>query len=159
MAVLQAARAHSLGLTRDAAYSWGLNRAIFYAAAKRGFRGGSPADGTPSPVSEKAASRKSFRLGDEEAFQDPTSDTMVFAIGEQDQTVTEFEREIIARFGTKGNFRAAWEEAIQIVGGFDRSVLESRRDFYEEIYRPRRDALSDDWTSKYSPAPTPKKSA
>src|SRR2546428_13099724 len=39
MATLQAARAYLLGLRMDEAYSWGLNRSIFYAAAKRGFKG------------------------------------------------------------------------------------------------------------------------
>ena len=38
MAVLQAARALCLGLSEDSSKSWGLNRAIFYAAAKRGFK-------------------------------------------------------------------------------------------------------------------------
>lgn len=38
MAVLQAARAHLLGLPIESAKSFGLNRAIFYAAAKRGFK-------------------------------------------------------------------------------------------------------------------------
>jgi hypothetical protein len=100
MAMLQAARAESLGLPRDSAYSWGLNRAIFYAAAKSGFRGGSA----------KAS-----------------------------------------RFGTKGNYDAAWEEARRVVDEFDRAVLEARERFYEEVYKPRRDALSDEWTRKYSP--------
>jgi hypothetical protein len=40
MALLQAARAKALGYTLDEAESFGLNRAIFYAAAKRGFKGG-----------------------------------------------------------------------------------------------------------------------
>ena len=38
MAPLQAARAQALGKPREDAESFGLNRAIFYAAAKRGFR-------------------------------------------------------------------------------------------------------------------------
>ena len=37
MATLQAARAYVLGMDLASAKSWGLNRAIFYAAAKRGF--------------------------------------------------------------------------------------------------------------------------
>ena len=41
MATLQAGRAKAVGLTTDEAKSFGLNRAIFYAAAKRGFKGGS----------------------------------------------------------------------------------------------------------------------
>ena len=40
MATLQAARAFTLGLPLESAKSFGLNRAIFYAAAKRGFRKG-----------------------------------------------------------------------------------------------------------------------
>ena len=39
MALLQAARAKVLGYPLDEAQSFGLNRAIFYAAAKRGFKG------------------------------------------------------------------------------------------------------------------------
>ncbi len=39
MALLQAARAHVLGYPLDEAKSFGLNRAIFYAAAKKGFKG------------------------------------------------------------------------------------------------------------------------
>jgi len=37
MATLQAARAFLLGLPLESAKSWGLNRAIFYAEAKRVF--------------------------------------------------------------------------------------------------------------------------
>ncbi len=39
MALLQAARATALEYPLDEAESFGLNRAIFYAAAKRGFKG------------------------------------------------------------------------------------------------------------------------
>jgi len=38
MATLQAARAYALGYSLDEAKSFGLNRAIFYAAAKKGFK-------------------------------------------------------------------------------------------------------------------------
>jgi hypothetical protein len=46
MAVLQAARAYTLGLPLESAYSWGLSRAIFFAAAKRGFKGGGGGSGS-----------------------------------------------------------------------------------------------------------------
>src|SRR3954470_13726542 len=36
-AILQAARGYQLGLDLDSAKSWGLNRAIFYRAAKNGY--------------------------------------------------------------------------------------------------------------------------
>lgn len=154
MAVLQAARAQALGLPREAALSWGLNRAIFYAAAKRGFRGSPPAGEAPAGAPQPAP-RALYRLGDEEAFRDPAIDALVFRIGDQDQTTAEFDRSVTARFGTVEHFRAAFEEALGIVGGFDRATLESRRRFYDEVYRPRRDELSDAWTARYSPSPKP----
>lgn len=153
MAVLQAARAESLGLPHDSALSWGLNRAIFYAAAKRGFRE-PPATTSEEPgKAVETPSRELYRLGDDEAYRDPTSKEVVFAIGDQVQTAADFDRQVVSRFGTKENFRAAWEEAVRIVGSFDRSTLASRNGFYSEVYRPRRDELSDSWTQRYSPAP------
>jgi hypothetical protein len=153
MAVLQAARAQALGLPRDSAYSWGLNRAIFYAAAKRGFRSTPPGDRAPADHAVPSSGREVYLLGDEEAYRDPGAEQLTFAIGDQAQTPGEFERAVVTRFGTPANFRSAWEEALRVVGGVDRAVLESRRRFYEEVYRPRRDNLSDGWTAKYSPAP------
>jgi hypothetical protein len=153
MAVLQAARAHALGLPRDSAFSWGLNRAIFYAAAKRGFRGSTPTEGESPKEAAERAGREVYRLGDEEAYRDLNAPELVFTIGDEDQTAAAFEREVASRFGTKENFRAAWEEATRIVSSFDAATLESRRRFYEEVYKPRRDDLSDTWTREYSPPP------
>jgi hypothetical protein len=156
MAVLQAARAQSLGLPHDAALSWGLNRAIFYAAAKSGFRQApTKAEGelhepTPTPGPEI------YRLGDDQAFRDPSAKELVFTIGGQAQTVERFEAQVAARFGTQQNFRAAWDEATRIVGGFDKATLGSPQRFYAEVYKPRRDELSDSWTQKYSPDPKKK---
>jgi hypothetical protein len=151
MAVLQAARAESLGLPHESALSWGLNRAIFYAAAKQGFRQ-APGEGGEKPA--KAAAKGApevYRLGDDEAYRDPTSKDLVFTIGGEPQTVERFERQVTSRFGTPQNFRAAWEEAVKIVGRFDRTTLSSPSRFYAEVYKPRRDELSDSWTEKYSP--------
>lgn len=153
MAVLQAARARVLGLPEESAYSWGLNRAIFYAAAKRGFRGTPSAGGTASDARPESHPREVFRLGDEEAFRGSSQAPLVFRIGDSDQTVAEFEKEIVARFGNKENFRAAWNEAVHLIESQNRSALESQRRFYDEVYRPRRDDLSDTWTGKYSPSP------
>jgi hypothetical protein len=153
MAVLQAARAESLGLPHGSALSWGLNRAIFYAAAKRGFKEGPPKAGEEQGKPAKEPSRELYRLGDDEAYRDPNAKQITFVIGDQDQTAGDFERQVAARFGTKENFRAAWNEAVRIVGSHARATLESRRAFYEEVYKPRRDELSDLWTQQYSPAP------
>lgn len=153
MAVLQAARAETLGLPHDSALSWGLNRAIFYAAAKRGFSQGSPKSSSEpgSPTSPPPSAV--FRLGEDEAYRDPTSKDLVFTIGGEPQTVERFEKQVVARFGSKENFKAAWDEAVRIVGRFDRETLGSPPRFYTEVYRPRRDELSDVWTQKYSPVP------
>jgi hypothetical protein len=154
MAMLQAARAQSLGLPRNAAYSWGLNRAIFYAAAKRGFKGATTGSGSGStPEGSRPApepTRERYRLGDDEAYRDPAADELVFRIGDKDQTDAEFERQIAARFGSKENFRSAWDEALEIVGAFDRPALESRSRFYGEVYKPRRDDLVERWGEKFS---------
>jgi len=157
MAILQAVRAESLGVRHDAALSWGLNRAIFYAAAKRGFRGGDSTAGEGSGTPAESSSREIYRLGDDEAFQDPAAKELTFIIGDKSQTVDAFEQAVVSRFGTKENFEVAWSEAARIVGSFDRATLESRERFYGEVYRPRRDELSDSWTQKYSPAPKPPK--
>jgi hypothetical protein len=151
MAMLQAARARSLGLPKDSAYSWGLNRAIFYAAAKAGFRGGQGSGEESTEKPTPPPSRETYRLGDDEAFRDPRVEPLTFVIGDEAQTAAAFDREVVARFGTKENFGRAWDEATRIMEGFDRATLESRRRFYEEVYKPRRDELSDSWTRDYSP--------
>ncbi|MFI5414054.1 MAG: hypothetical protein ACHQ16_00015 [Candidatus Lutacidiplasmatales archaeon] len=151
MAMLQAARAYSLGLPREVAYSWGLNRAIFYAAAKRGFRGGAPEGGTAPKAATKSPAREVYRLGHDEASRDRSAPGIVFVIGDRARTPGEFERAVTSQFTTRENFRAAWEEARRIVGEFDRTTLESRQRFYEDVYRPYRDRLSDEWSEKYSP--------
>lgn len=156
MAVLQAARAKNLGLPQDAAYSWGLNRAIFYAAAKQGFKPSPSATSDESGRSAERGSPNKFQLGEDEAYRDPSAKELTFTIGGQAQTPEAFEHQVISRFGTPEHFRAAWDEALNIIGGFDRATLESRRGFYEEVYKPRRDALSDAWTEKYSPLPKKK---
>jgi hypothetical protein len=158
MAVLQAARARTLGLPQEAAFSWGLNRAIFYAAAKHGFRGGTPSGDKPPDSATERPGREVYRLGDEEAFRDSGSEELIFTIGADKQTVADFEHQVEARFGTAKNFHSAWKEALQVTSSTPPAVLQSRRRFYEEVYRPRRDELSDRWTQEYSPAPkVPKK--
>jgi hypothetical protein len=157
MAVLQAARAKLLGLSEASAFSWGLNRAIFIAAAKQGFRGGGATEGPSAEGAKAPPMPEIYRLGDDEAYRDPKSKELVFTIGDKDQTVAEFERAVVVRFGTKENFRAAWDEALRTVGKYDRATLESRERFYAEVYKPRRDELSDRWTQDYSPPPRAKK--
>jgi hypothetical protein len=155
MAMLQAARARRLGLPEESAFSWGLNRAIFYAAAKRGFRAraapGGEAGGA-APGKERKPDEKPrglYSVGDEEAYRDETRDKLYFTIGGETQTEREFERQIASRFGGPDRFREAWGEAERIVAEFDEDTLRSQRGFYETVYKPRRDQLVEEWTERY----------
>src|SRR5579864_1228288 len=117
MAMLQAARAYKLGLPLESALSWGLNRAIFYAAAKRGFKGTVAHAGGGAGERQSARSEESskvtdaYHLGDEIAFKVEKGGKLNFTIGGKVQTKDEFERQIGARF--QGSFRKAWEEALE----------------------------------------------
>src|SRR5580692_1067412 len=94
MALLQAARAFTIGLPLESAHSWGLNRAIFYAAAKRRLKVGDsltrPGKGTAAgPAGGRGMTGyDEYRLGDELAFRDKKSgrDSPLFAIGGKPQT-------------------------------------------------------------------------
>jgi hypothetical protein len=156
MAVLQAARARRLGLSQSESYSWGLNRAIFYAAAKSGFRGhegGSTPVDSDSPLRKEPTDR--FRLGDEEAIRETSTGNSFFIIGDKPQTPVEFDHQVISRFGTAAHFHEAWSEAERIIAEFDRATLESRRLFFDRVYKPRRDDLSERWTEQYAESGSP----
>ncbi len=142
MSLLQAARAYALGLPLESAYSWGLNRAIFIAAAKRGFRGGSGSGSGTGAGSTKP--RNSYSLGDDMAFKTEKDGVLLFAIGGKVQTKEEFDKRVRARFG--GSFQGAWKEALSYVKGFDRETLLSTDDFYRTVYKPVRDSLAEKWT-------------
>uniref|UniRef100_A0A7C4XAP4 Uncharacterized protein n=1 Tax=candidate division WOR-3 bacterium TaxID=2052148 RepID=A0A7C4XAP4_UNCW3 len=154
MATLQAARAFVLGLPIESAKSFGLNRAIFYAAAKRGFKGvtkRAPKEFKlkKMPVSPKEAEKlkKSFNiynLGDEIAYSVEIKGRQYFIIGDEIQTEDDFARQIESRFGNR--FKDAWEEAIKICTQYDKGVLLSQHYFYETIYKPRRDELAKKWS-------------
>jgi hypothetical protein len=153
MATLQAARAKALGLPDESAFSWGLNRAIFYAAAKRGFKGGGVAQSkfTKSKSGEKEIEKEEgeFFLGDEKAYIDKKESKKgapMFEIGEKAQSPQDFEKQIVSRFGGESNFKKAWKEAMEIVKSYDPEMLKSQHEFYEQVYKPRRDELSSKWS-------------
>jgi len=145
MGLLQAARAYSLGLPLESACSWGLNRATFIAAAKRGFKAGSGSDGG---VGAKGTSieKDAYLLGDDLAFKTEKDGVMLFTFGGKAQTKEEFDKRIRARFGKK--FPQAWKEALAYVKRFDKEVLMSREGFFAEVYRPVRDEWAERWTQE-----------
>lgn len=144
MALLQAARAHVLGLPLESAYSWGLNRAIFIAAAKRGFKGGT--GGGKGSHKGRGTSKKAgtYYLGDDMAFKTERNGVLLFTIGGEVQTKEDFNRQVKARFG--GTFKSSWKEALTYVKSFDKDTLLSGEDFFRTVYRPVRDELAEKWT-------------
>jgi hypothetical protein len=146
MATLQAARAFLLGLPQDEAYSWGLNRAIFYAAAKRGFKGGSGKTRGYPGAEERPGSggQQEFRLGDDMAFKTVLNGKMFFTIGGKLQTKSDFEKQVVSRFD--GKFEDAWKDALSLLRNYNKEELLSQSRFYSEVYKPVRDSLAEKWS-------------
>jgi len=142
MATLQAARAKQLGLPLVSAKSWGLNRAIYYAAAKRGFKGGAG----PAKPKKYTASFGEFSLGSDKAYKVSAGGKTLFTIGGEIQRPEDFRRQIVRRF--EGTFLEAWTEARRIMQAYPAAVLESAQQFYLQVYRPRRDVLAAKWTER-----------
>ena len=100
MAILQAARANELGFSDSHAKSRGLNRAIFYAAAKRGFKHHADAPGRGGVVRKlRARAGTEYHLGDEMAYAARKGGRIYFTIGGQLQAEADFKRQIESRFG------------------------------------------------------------
>lgn len=146
MATLQAARGKELGLSAALARSWGLNRAIFYAAAKRGFKERKVPSRRREEVDRKPIekARDAYFLGDEMAYASKKGEGFYFTIGGELQTDSEFKRQIERRFGNA--FSETWKESLDIVQEYPREVLLSQSRFFREVYRPRRDELASKWT-------------
>ena len=144
MTLLQAARAYTLGLPLQSAYLWGLNRSIFIAAAKRGFKGGSGSSSGGAAGEGGSKRSDTYFLGDDMAFKTEKGGKLLFTFGGKVQTKEEFDKRVKERFGDA--FPAAWKEALSYVKGFDKSVLLSTADFFNVVYRPVRDDLADKWS-------------
>jgi hypothetical protein len=152
MALLQAARAKALGYPLDEAESFGLNRAIFYAAAKRGFKSGTGSKQAgeqhvlrENPGRSISKTIQQGVLGDEVAYYVEMDGKKRYVMGDEILEPDDFRRQVAERFGQA--FPQAWEQAVQIVEQTDRATLESRRKFYEEVYKPRRDELAKAWSA------------
>ncbi len=146
MAMLQAARAFALGLPLDLSLSWGLNRAIFYAAAKRGFRETRTPERPRASLLGRLVSEEKdvYFIGNEMAYKTETHGKTWFVIGGKPQTDEDFHRQIGSRF--RGKFNTVWEQALELVKSFDKETLLSQSEFYERVYRPLRDELAKKWT-------------
>lgn len=144
MAILQAARAKELGFSETRAKSWGLNRAIFYAAAKRGFKHAGQGPSGKQLGRKATAKRGEAFLGNEMGYTTRKGNRVYFEIGGKPQTEADFKRQIEGRFGKA--FSRAWKESVAIVRQYPKEVLSSQSRFFSEVYRPRRDELASKWT-------------
>lgn len=138
MALLQAARYFVLTGDREKAFSFGLNRAIFYAWAKRR---GVPVAASRERISRGVeVAREGGRIvayvGDEQAY---VSSNGWFTMGGEEQRPEDFEREVVRKIEAVMPFEEAWRLAVEYVSSFDRRVLLSQKDFYEKVYLPVRD--------------------
>jgi len=148
MALLQAARAYALGLPLESAYSWGLNRAIFIAAAKRGFKGGGGGGMGEGKGGKTSRASAVYYLGDDMAYKTLKGGVLRFTIGGEVQTKEDFDRQVKSRFGKA--FGPAWNEALSYVKSFDKDTLLSASGFFNEIYKPQRDELAQRWSLQSS---------
>ncbi|HEY7293673.1 MAG TPA: hypothetical protein VH916_01480 [Dehalococcoidia bacterium] len=139
MAMLQAARALALGLTLDEAKRWRLNRAIFYAAARRGFRRWGTGT-TRSRRRAAPATEKRYELGGEAAYlSHGAAHLLHFQIGDEEQTPADFDGDVVHRVP---NWERAWAEGRAVIAAAEREDLESPDGFFAHVYRPRRDELA-----------------
>ncbi len=142
MALLQAARYYLVRGDLERAKSFGLNRAIFYAWAKRtGGRVRRPRPTSPRQrtllEAEEEAERPRFEaLGDEVAY---LSDDGFFEIGDQVQRPEDYERQIASKIERVVPYEEAWNAALNYLSTFPREVLLSQREFFEKAYKPVRD--------------------
>lgn len=141
MALLQAARYYLLTRDLKKAYSFGLNRAIFYAWAKR--------YGKTIPRSERETLTEKkevitvkkgnsyFTYVGNECV--PVSPNGWFTIGGKEQTPEDYKRNIISKIESVIPYEEAWKVALEYVGRFSKSVLLDQQKFFEKVYKPVRD--------------------
>ncbi len=151
MALLQAARAYVLGSPLDEAKSFGLNRAIFYAAAKRGFQRGTPSRHPGEQHRLKEAPGKTAMktihqetVGGETAYSVEIDGKKRYVMGDDILEPEDFRQHIEQRFGHA--FPQAWDQAIGLMKQTEQEVLTSQRRFYEQVYKSRRDELAQAWS-------------
>jgi len=140
MGLLQAARYYLVAGNLERAKSFGLNRAVFYAWAKRYSRDKliQPREGTGA-FAKHVDDRKIEQIGDEAAYVSPKG---WFIIGNVEQKPSDYDRQIAKRVETNAiPYDDAWITAIEYLKGFPRTTLLDQQRFYKEIYSPVRDTF------------------
>ncbi|RLI05886.1 hypothetical protein DRO22_02165, partial [Candidatus Bathyarchaeota archaeon] len=124
----------------DLAKSFGLNRAIFYAWAKRYARDRLTRGGRrlrAETAKTKAAELRTEQIGNETAYLSPRG---WFIIGGAEQSARDYDQQIAKRIEAAAiPYKDAWEAAIDYLKSFSGDVLLDQQRFYREVYRPVRD--------------------
>jgi hypothetical protein len=140
MALLQAARYFILTGEEEKAKSFGLNRAIFYAWAKRRGVARPPPRRTVPSGQEVARERREGKtlvyIGNEGAY---TSGEGWYIIGEESQLPQDYDRQIASKIDPILPYERAWSSSLEYLRGFSRSDLLDQSKFFNEVYRPVRD--------------------
>jgi len=137
MALMQAARYYLLRGDLERAKSFGLNRAIFYAWAKKRGLTSRRALSVPSSIRGEKMDKEEV-IGDEVVYK---SSRGWYMIGGQEQTPRDFDEQVVKRFGGRERFEKYWEAALRYIQRFPLDVVESQKEFYEKIYLPVRDDI------------------
>jgi len=142
MGLLQAARYYLVKGDIERAKSFGLNRAIFYAWAKRYARDRLTGGGRrfrAGATKTQVAELRTERIGNETAYLSPRG---WFMIGGAEQSARDYDQQIAKRIEAAAiPYEDAWETAIRYLKSFSRDVLIDQQKFYREVYRPVRDVF------------------
>jgi len=140
MGLLQAARYYLLKRDIERAKSFGLNRAIFYAWAKRYARDRLSRGGKRVGVAAgETADLRAERIGNETAYLSPNG---WFTIGGTEQSARDYDQQIAKRIESAAiRYEDAWAAAIRYLKSFPKETLIDQQKFYKEAYRPVRDSF------------------
>ncbi|MBO3839446.1 MAG: hypothetical protein QXS66_04535 [Thermoproteota archaeon] len=141
MALLQAARCFILTGDIEKSKSFGLNRAIFYAWAKRrGVEAKPPARREAARLREKPVEeeKRVFHLGNEAAY---LSDDGWLIIGNAKQTPRDYDNQIVKRISEIVPYEEAWRRALEYLKRFPQEVLLDQQKFFNQVYKPVRDSF------------------
>jgi len=144
MGLLQAVRYYLLTGDLERAKSFGLNRAIFYAWAKRHAREVASKRAAHSKAVRASAEGREGRavqVGGETAF---ASERGWLAIGGEEQRPEDYDRQIAQHIEGVVPYERAWQAALEYLKSFDGGVLLDQQRFFKEVYEPVRDRFLED---------------
>lgn len=158
MALLQAARYYRLFGDLEKAWSWGLDRAVFYAWAKHYGRERRRAV-TLRELEEAAARGPRGGGGCPEGMVRVLGECVEvgrggwFAFGGVEHTPGEFRRRVVEKVSKLVPWERAWRAALEYVSRFPERVLRDPRLFYKYVYEPVRDRFFVDLVEGRVPEP------